>query len=96
MTGNTLKQFLDDVLTMGGPEKEFSFRGKRYFLESQPYDKDPNQSELVVFQCFGNEEYIFRAHGKDLKECYDQFVKAKIFDGLTIYEAEQEIEAIFG
>ena len=27
MTGNTLTEFMDDLLAMGGPEKEFVFRG---------------------------------------------------------------------
>lgn len=96
MRGNTLTEFIDDLLTMGGPEKEFLFRGKRYFMESQPYEKDCKQTEFVVFQCFGNQDYIFRCHGKNNEECVQQFEKAKIFDGLTIYEAEQEIEVLYG
>lgn len=54
MKENTLTEFMDDLLIMGGPEKEFMFRGKRYFMESQPYEKDRKQTEFVVFQCFGN------------------------------------------
>ena len=33
MIGNTLSEFVDDILTMGGPEKEFLFRGKKYILQ---------------------------------------------------------------
>ena len=40
MTGNTLSEFIDDILTMGGPEKEFLFRGKKYMLQSQTYSLD--------------------------------------------------------
>lgn len=29
-------------------------------------------------------------------ECVEQFEKAAIFDNLTIYEVEQEIEVLFG
>lgn len=29
MIGNTLSEFLDDILTMGGPEKEFLFHRKK-------------------------------------------------------------------
>lgn len=29
MIGNTLSKFVDDILTMGGPEKEFLFREKK-------------------------------------------------------------------
>ena len=35
MIGNTLSEFVDDILTMGGPEKEFLFRGKKYILQCQ-------------------------------------------------------------
>ena len=34
MKGNTLAEFLDDLLTVGGPEKEFVFRDRFSFLES--------------------------------------------------------------
>lgn len=96
MKGNTLIEFMDDLLTMGGPEKEFLFRGKRYFLESQAYEKDTEQTELVIFECFGNNNDLFRCHGKNNEECVRQFENARIFDGLTIYEAESEIEVLFG
>ncbi len=96
MKGNTLDEFMDDLITMGGPEKEFTFRGRRYFMESQPYEPDLTQKELVIFECFGNQNYIFRCHGKTREDCVHQFEKAKIFDGMTIYEAESEIEVLFG
>ena len=96
MKGNTLTEFMDDLLTMGGPEKEFLFRGRRYFMESQPYEKNLDETEFVIFECFGNQNYIFRCHGKDNEECVRQFEVAKIFDGLTIYEAESEITVEYG
>ena len=34
MKGSTLAEFINDLRTMGGPEKEFTFRDKRYFLET--------------------------------------------------------------
>ena len=34
--------------------------------------------------------------GADLRECVHKFEQAEVFDGLTIYEAEQEIEVQFG
>lgn len=96
MKGNTLTEFMDDLLTMGGPEKDFLFRDRRYFMESQPYEKDKAQKEFVIFECFGEQNYIFRCHGKNNEECVRQFEKAKIFDGMTIYEAEPEIEVLYG
>ena len=43
-----------------------------------------------------DENYVFRCHGKDFRECFEQFEKATIFDGMTIYDAESEIEVLFG
>ncbi len=56
----------------------------------------PKLTEFVIFECFGEENYIFRCHGKNNAECLKQFENAKIFDGLTIYEAEKEIEVLYG
>ena len=72
MKGDTLTEFIDDLLTMGGPEKEYEYRGKKYMLECQPYEEDTTQIELVIFECFGDENYIFRCHGKTLKDCVTQ------------------------
>lgn len=96
MKGNTLAEFMDDLCTMGGPEKEFVFRGRKYFMEAQPYEKDRTQVEFVIFECFGEENYIFRCHGLDNYDCVKQFEIAKIFDGMDIYDAESEIEVLFG
>ena len=96
MKGNTLREFMDDLLAMGGPEKEFSYRGKHYFLQAQPYEKDTSQAEFDIFECFGEQNSIFQCHGKDNAACVRQFEKAKLFDGRTIYEAEAEIEVLFG
>lgn len=96
MNGNTLSEFMDDLLAMGGPEKEYLFRGRRYFLQCQTYEKDPSLIEMVIYECFGDENYIFRCHGKSFAECVAQFEQAAIFDGMTIYEAESEIDVLFG
>lgn len=104
MKGNTVNEFIDDILITGGPEKEFIFRKKFYFLETlynqqqecmelriEEYDRpDPSNTKLDKFV----KTHIYT--GKDFVECTAKFEKAKIFDGMTIYEAESEIEVIFG
>ena len=96
MKGNTLSEFINDLLTMGGPEKEYEYRGKRYFMESQPYELDSTQVEFVIFECFGDENYIFKCHGKTNADCVNEFEKANLFDGRTIYEAHDEITILYG
>ncbi len=95
MKGNTINQFIDDLLTMGGPEKEFLYKGKRYMLESE-FRPDINKIEIYIFECFGEENYIFRCFGNNFSDCVEQLEKAKIFDNSTLYEAEKYIEVIFG
>ena len=94
MKGNNLNEFIDDLYSTGGPEKEFLHKGNRYFLESA--NIDDRTIEMAIFQCFGKGEYIFRCKGKNFAECAKQFENAKIFDGKTIYEVENEIEVLFG
>lgn len=64
-------------------------------LQCQKYEANPSLTELVIFECFGDENYVFRCHGKDFRECFEQFEKATIFNGMTIYDAESEIEKFF-
>ena len=39
---------------------------------------------------------LFKHTSKVRNECVEAFEKAKIFDGKTIYEAEKDIEVLFG
>lgn len=96
MRGNTLTEFMDDLYSMGGPEKEFVFHGRRYFLQALPFKDDPNQTELTIFECFGDENCLYRFHALKLEDCVHQFEAARIFDGMTIYEAEQDIVVEYG
>ena len=95
MKGNTIEEFLDDILTMGGPEKEFNYKGNPYMLETDR-NWETDKIELIVFECFGDENIIYKAIGDNYKELLDQFVDAKIFDGRTILEAHEDIEITFG
>ncbi len=94
MIGNSLNEFINDLYIMGGPEKEFLYNGNRYFLQCETLEN--NMIEMTVFECFGEQRYIFRCQGNDFAGCAKQFEDAKIFDGKTIYEVEQNIEVLFG
>lgn len=95
MKGSTLAEFINDLRTMGGPEKEFTFRDKRYFLETIR-QKETGLLEMYIFEVSDTDPIIARFFGKDFDECTDQFEEAKIFDGQTIYDVEDEIEVLFG
>lgn len=104
MKGNTVNEFIDDLLTTGGPEKEFVFKNKFYFLETL-YSEEHGQMELRVAEYdrtdptnTAKDKYVktYIYPGKDFAECTAKFENARIFDGRTIYEAESEIEVLFG
>ena len=98
MEGNTLEQFMDDLLTMGGPEKEFTYKNHRYFLETR--DISDTETDMYVFEIFEDENKdsvdVCHCIGKNLAECVAKFEKERIFEGKTIYEAEKDIVVEFG
>lgn len=95
MNGNTLSEFMNDLFTCGGPEKEFVFRDKRYFLEITKLEES-NLLELYIFEVSDTDDVVFSCLGKTFRECAEQFEEAKIFDGKNIYQVEHEITVLFG
>ena len=95
MKGNSIGEFIDDLLSMGGPEKEFVFRDIHYFMETV-WNPEKQKNELYCTEFSGEKENVYRWFGDSFEECVRQFESATIFDGLTIYQAEQEIEILFG
>lgn len=101
MKGQSINEFIDDLISMGGPEKEFVFRNRFFFLETMYRDeKDMLELYLDEYDNTNPKEKVFVARhsfwGKTNLECVNQFEQAKVFDGLTIYGAEPEIEVLFG
>ncbi len=101
MKGNTINEFIDDLLTMGGPEKEFTFREKLFFLETV-FDQERRMEKLFLGEYDNSnpcDEKLLKIHtfwGNTFADCVEQFETARIFDSMTIYEAEQEIEVLYG
>lgn len=101
MKGCSIGEFIDDLLSVGGPEKEFVFRDKFYFLETM-FREERNLNELYLDEYDNSDPksklYLqtYSFWGRNFFECVKQFETAKFFDGLTIYEAEKEIEVVFG
>lgn len=100
MKGNSLAIFIDDLLEMGGPEKEFIFRDKFFFLEACLGKTAPTlEIRIDEFDNSSKEQkHICTYHfsGNTFPECVKKFEEAPLFSGLTIYEAENEIEVLFG
>lgn len=98
---NTLAEFWDDLLSMSGPEKEFMFQNRFFFLESA-YRENGAVLELYLdeYDNSNSQEKVFlishRFLGQNFAECVEKFENAAILGGLTIYKAEKEIEVLFG
>ncbi len=95
MKGNTLCEFIDDLLVSGGPEKEFEYEGKVYMLETT-FDSKSELHEMVVFECTNQPTFLFQVRKKTLRECVEELESAPIFSGKTLYEVEQNITVLFG
>ena len=101
MKGNTINEFMSDLRYNGGPEKEF-VHGDRYYLV-QAAGKEGDDKDYLTLDEFVREgddcgEYLttYWFGGKTLTEAVEEFEKAGIFDGKTIYEVEKDIEVLFG
>lgn len=60
------------------------------------WNSEKQKYELYCTEFSGEKEIVCRWFGDSFEDCVRQFEIAVIFDGLTIYQAEQEIEVIFG
>ena len=101
MKGNTINEFISDLCNDGGPEKEFVYGDKYYIIQADSKENDDKTYlRLDVYSCDNNEAGQFINTlwfaGDTLPNCVDEFENSKIFDGKTIYEAEKDIEVLFG
>ena len=93
MKGNTLNEFIDDLYH--NPEKEIAYRGKKYMIRGY-FSPDANIYSLEVCTIETLSRILFKHSSYRRGECVELLTKAKIFDGKTIYEAEQDIEVLYG
>ena len=101
MKGNTINEFINDLYTNGGPEKEFVLGNKYYIIQAESKAGDEKTYLRLDEYLYENDEagtYLntFWVEGMNLTECVEAFEKAQIFDGKTIYEVEKDIEVLFG
>lgn len=93
MLGNDLNEFMDDMYH--NPEKEISYYGKRYMITGY-VDETCEFYTVEVYTIETECKELFKFTSKSRFECVEAFEQAKIFDGKTIYEAEKDIEVLFG
>lgn len=91
MKGQTLREFIDDMLIEGGFEKEFLYKGKEWFI-GRVYNEEHDNYSLYILDDQPGCHTVFEVVGNTFQDLFEKFEKAKIFDGRTIYEAEKDIE----
>lgn len=77
------------------PEKEVLYHGKKYMITGY-IDKKCETCTIEIYTIEIDSKELFKHTSKNRNECVEAFEKAKIFKGKTIYEAENEIEVLFG
>lgn len=91
MTSGNVRDFLDSFTYQSAA---LIFRGRKYFTDGVVFDNSSGKYEFSVDQWNGNNEIvkrIFSGEGASVSECLEAFENARIWDGMTIYEAEKEM-----
>lgn len=90
MINGNIHEFMDHIYY--GDELWFLYRGTKYFLEDWPGDKC---LKLYLFEMIeGGKDYCWKGDMKHFPA--EDFLKAKIWDGKSFWEVEQEIEWVDG
>lgn len=92
MKGKTLSEFID-VLFMN-PELELVYHNTKYLISG--YTSEKSLYTISVDMLGINGHNVFEVTNTDRNECVAKFEEVKIFDGLTVYEAENDIEVLYG
>ncbi len=72
-----------------GQDVPYSFRGRKYWF--QGYNKAEGFF-MEIYHCDPPYDDIWSYFGSDSERCGNAFLEARIFDGKTFWEVEQEIE----
>lgn len=92
MKGNTLNEFIDSLYW--NCDKEIAFQGSKIMIEGWLNQEDSSYT-LRAYECSEGFPELFIKTDADRSVCVAAFEEAKIFDGKTIYEAEDDIEVLY-
>ena len=93
MKGNYLNEFIDDLYH--NPEKEISYRGAKYMIRGY-FSPSANVYTLEVCTIELSPHTLFSHTSSERRDCVESFVNAKIFNGMSLYEVEKDIEVLYG
>ena len=87
MKGITVSDFINNLYS--NCDMEFLYKNNRYMIESW-VDRDEIYS-IRMFEISANCPVLFSVCNKDRAICVNAFEGAKLFDGKTIFEIDDEI-----
>ena len=90
MKGKSLNEFIEGLYY--NAEMEFIYKGKQYLITGYLSGED----YTIEMTDIKDGKEIFSTSDQSRQTCVATFEKARIFGGLTIFEAEDEIEVLYG
>ena len=91
MQGKKINEFIDSLYF--NPEMEFSFSNKRFLISGY---WENNEYTLRIDSIETDSVNVFFVKRKTAQDCVNEFEKAKLFEGRTIYDAHDEIIVLYG
>lgn len=92
MQGKTLRQFIDDLYY--NAEMEFIFNDKKYIISG--WLNEDETYTVALYSIEENSKELFSCTSGSHLEVVETFEAAKIFDGRTIYDVEENIIVTYG
>jgi hypothetical protein len=92
MQGKKLSEFIDSLYS--NPEMEIEYHSKKYLISG--YRSNDGKYILQVDSIEESSVQLFYCENEKIETCIEEFEKAKMFDGKTIYEAEHEVNVLYG
>lgn len=89
MKGQSIQEFMDDIMSSRLVEKEFFYKGEEFMFVC---DKNNDDLYSIIITSYSNENHDITIKDKSLVGLYRKFENLKIIDGKTIYELDEDIE----
>lgn len=89
MIGGTPNDFLTRIYSC--QDTIYIYKGIKYWF--QGYMPDNNSVHMEIFQYApADEKVVWQHDGKNIEECYQDFIDSPIFKGKKFWDAENDIE----
>ena len=87
MINGNINEFCNKL--WGGEELIYTYNGKKYFSQGEMLN-GLYRFELQMWEL--EQKMLWSVSGKTHQESYEEFMKTPLFDGLTFWEAEKNVE----